>query len=161
MQLPVAVQKNLTVKIIGDGPYRPELETLAHSSPLTCRIDFLGEQTPEQIRQTFSKTSIVVNPSHSEGLPRVVLEAAAAGLPIIASAVGGTAEILPPGTGILVPPQNIPQLTAAILSLIEQPKLRQTMGQHVQQHVAEHFTWPKLAQAYIQLFKSLLPRQTV
>ncbi len=82
-----------TLLVVGDGPERRRLETQANDAGIRAR--FLGEQDEHGVIEALSIADAFVNPSYSEGLPTSVLEAAAMGLPIAATDVGGTKEILP------------------------------------------------------------------
>ena len=98
-----------------------------------------------------------VNPSHSEGLPRSVLEAAAAGLPIVASDVGGTREIIQDQkTGLLVPAHDFKALKKALKTLIENPALAQKLGQNAQNHIRDHFNWANIKASYVALFEKVV-----
>jgi len=84
---------------------------------------------------------MVVLPSWREGFPRVVLEAAAAGKPVITTDVTGCRDsIIPDTTGLLVPPRDSTALIAAIRKLYENSDLRETMGQHAALHVRQEFS---------------------
>jgi glycosyltransferase involved in cell wall biosynthesis len=102
--------------IAGDGPLRQKLETEAHTLGLeeTCR--FLGD-VPE-IETVFAAADVTVLPSVFEGMPNAVLEAMAMGCPVIATAVGGSAELVRHGeTGFLVPPADTTALAGALVDL--------------------------------------------
>ena len=148
--------KNIIVNIVGDGTYRPALERITHELKLDDNVRFLGEMTKEQVREILWQTDIFINPSHSEGLPRSVLEAAAAGLPIIATDVGGTREILPTKDhGLLVPMQNQDKFADALMLLINDKNLRKKLGANAQSYVKENFDWDKITEQYIEMMEQL------
>lgn len=131
---------DLRINIIGDGPYRRKLEQLAEELNLKEQVIFWGELNLEEIRLIFSRTTVFVNPSYSEGLPRSVLEAGAAGLPIAASDVGGTKEILiDENHGLLFPPGQIELLAEKIKILLNDQSKRQRIGKNVKNHIRLNF----------------------
>ena len=130
--------------IVGDGPYRDELEALA------CEVDssnivFAGEQRPENIPGILQGTDIFVNPSYSEGLPTSVLEACAAGCAVVATDVGGTDEIVLDGsTGFLVKPGDQQGLTDKINYLLENKPVRDALGKNAKAYVMDNFSWDQI-----------------
>lgn len=96
---------DVTVVIIGDGPHREALEK--HSQQSDADVRFLGAQDQEEIIQALRASDVFVNPSYAEGLPTSVLEAAAVGVPVVATDVGGTRDITQRG---LVKPGDVKQL---------------------------------------------------
>jgi len=118
----------ITLVFIGDGPERACLELAARDLGLKDSTRFLG--FCNDIPAVMAALDILALPSHSEVLPLAIMEAMSAGLPIIATAVGGTAELVDDGiTGILVPPNVGDALAEALVSLSEDPILRVRMGQ--------------------------------
>jgi glycosyltransferase involved in cell wall biosynthesis len=103
--------RECALAIVGDGPERGKLELQAR--PLGDRVTFLGQRL--DIETLMASADLLVLPSRTEGLPVVVLEAMAAGLPVVATSVGGIPEAVVDGeTGLLVPPENPVALAAAI-----------------------------------------------
>jgi glycosyltransferase involved in cell wall biosynthesis len=132
---------NVQLLIVGDGPYRGELEALARQVN-TSNIVFLGEQRPENIPSILKGTDIFVNPSYSEGLPTSVLEACAAGCAVVATDVGGTDEIILDGsTGFLVKPGDQQGLTEKVNFLLENKSMRDTLGKNAKAYVMDNFSW--------------------
>ncbi|MGQ9730197.1 MAG: glycosyltransferase [Candidatus Zipacnadales bacterium] len=100
---------------------------------------------------------LYVQPSLTEGLPLAVVEAAAAGLPIIATEVGGIPEIITHDhDGLLVPPGNSQALAEAIQRLIDNPDQARKLGENARRTAFERFSAEKMAQAYLELYKALL-----
>jgi glycosyltransferase involved in cell wall biosynthesis len=108
--------------IAGDGPERVPLEALARSLNLLPRVHFAGA-VPEAM-DLIARAAILVQPSRREALGTALLEAMALGVPVIASATGGPAELLADGHGVLVPPGDAARLAAAISELLADPALR-------------------------------------
>ncbi len=117
----------IQVVIVGDGTLRDRLQRLAGSLPISSPVTFLGLRTDvPRVLRTFD---IFVLPSLSEGMPNVLLQAMAAGLPCIATAVGGTPELIRHGeTGLLVPSEDPAALAEAVLSLAESVSLRRKLA---------------------------------
>jgi len=136
--------------IVGDGSYRPELERLAQKTD-KGNIIFLGQKTRGEIAEILSTSDIFVNPSYSEGLPTSVLEAGAAGLPIVATDVGGTREIIEDGkSGFLISPTNTRVLKETICQLVRNKQLRESSGRNIRQFVKKNFDWDEIADKWIK-----------
>ena len=147
----------LRLVIVGDGPLRGDLEQqiTAHGLEQVVRLDHaFGDARP-----LYPGFDLVVQASDSESLPNAVLEAAAAGLPIVATAVGGTPEILEDGlSGLLVPPRDPAALSAAIEGLAADPAARSRLGAAASIR-ARAFTPDVLAEATLSLYGSLTRRE--
>ncbi len=105
---------------------------------------------------------LFVLPSYTEGLPNVVLEACAAGVPVVATEVGGTPEVIEHGTsGLLVPPGNPDALAYAILDAIECEDRLRDMGFNGRQRVLEAFTFPAQVEEYLKLLAKLVPTKSL
>jgi glycosyltransferase involved in cell wall biosynthesis len=100
---------------------------------------------------------LLVLPSYSEGLPNIVLEACAAGVPVVATTAGGTPEILADGAGILVPPGNSEALADGIIGALDRGALLKELGEAGRRRVAERFTFAAQAALYQELFAELCP----
>ncbi len=108
--------------LAGEGPERRSLEDVAKGLGLETRVRFLGQR--EDIPDLLACCDVFVLPSLYEGLPLSVLEAMAAGKPVVATRIGGTAEAVVHGvTGMLVPPENPRELAAAIRTLLADSSL--------------------------------------
>jgi glycosyltransferase involved in cell wall biosynthesis len=116
----------LSVTVAGDGPLRGALERQAATLP-SGMVRFLGET--HDVNVLLAESDVLVLSSDHEGTPNVLLEAACAGLPVVATAVGGVPDIVGDGTtGILVPPDDPAALASALARLAGDPKLRRRMG---------------------------------
>lgn len=128
-----------TIVFVGDGPSRPALEAQARGHNSAENTIFIGDCAT--IPQLLPAFDMLVLPSLQEGMPNVALEAMAAGLPVIATAVGGTPEVVVPNkTGLLVPSKNPTALANAIIQLLADPTLAQQMGRNGRQRVAQKFS---------------------
>jgi glycosyltransferase involved in cell wall biosynthesis len=141
--------------IVGDGPLRPEVEAeLAHLG-LANAVRLLGERT--DVPELLAGSDLFVLSSASEGLPLSVEEAMAAGLPVVASAVGGVPELVLEGeTGYLVPPGQPGRLAAALGSLLADPELRRRMGSSGRARAEERFDLAAFRRAHVDLYEQLL-----
>jgi glycosyltransferase involved in cell wall biosynthesis len=126
--------------LVGSGPLEDELKALVNDLGLVQKVIFAGRITYDQVPAFLAASDLLVLPSLNEGLPRVVLEAMAMGLPVVASRVGGIPELVRDGeTGLLVPPRNEEALGKALVSLLADPASRRAMGNHARQHVQSEY----------------------
>jgi glycosyltransferase involved in cell wall biosynthesis len=145
--------------IVGDGPYRAELEKLAQQTDCHSSILFLGQRNQDEVIDTLSATDVFVNPSYSEGLPTSVMEAASIGLPIVATGVGGTREIIEDGkTGFLIKAGDAEQLEHKLLGLLTNTDLREELGRNARIFVKQNFGWDEITERYVKLYASLMER---
>ena len=143
------------VAIFGEGVLRPELERRIAQLGLTGRVVMPGFTS--QLDSLIAAADIVVLPSFTEGLPNVALEASAAGVPVVATAVGGTPEVISDGeTGFLVPPGEPEQLAAKVSELLRDGSLRSRFGSAGRARMQNLFTFESQADAYLKLFDELL-----
>ncbi len=141
--------------LCGEGPMRPALERRVAELGLQGRLVLAGFRT--DLERLMPGWDLAVLSSHTEGLPVFVLEAQAAGLPVVATAVGGTPEVVEDGaTGYLVPPASPAALAARIGELLDDEGLRRRMGARGKQRVREEFTFAAQAEQYERLFARLL-----
>jgi len=115
--------------VAGDGPSRPEMERRAAERGIEGAVDFLGEvPNGPALWELYRQSNVFLHVSLTEGLPQVLFEAQAAGLPIVATAVGGVPAALGHGaTGLLVPPRDVPAAIAATERLAADVRLRQQL----------------------------------
>jgi glycosyltransferase involved in cell wall biosynthesis len=141
--------------IVGDGEERPALEDLIAAQNLADRVKLPGFRP--DIPQVLGAMDIFAFPSLSEGLPRAVMEAMAAGLPCVATAAGGTAEAVVHGqTGYVVPVADAAGFKAALLRLINDEELRSRLGAAGRQRAFTLFNPARLAAQYQELYLSVL-----
>lgn len=118
---------DLRLRLVGDGPARTRLEALA--APLGARMIFSGALGQGEVAEALARADMLVLASFAEGVPVVLMEAMAARLPVIASRVGGVAELVEDGvSGLLVAPSDVDGLATAIARLAANRTLRSTMG---------------------------------
>ncbi len=126
--------------VVGDGPARAALERAAAAGGLGGRVRFTGYRSQDQVAAHLAEAGIFVLASFAEGVPVVLMEAMAGRLPVIATRVGGVAELVEDGvSGLLVAPSDAGGLAAAIARLAADPALRARMGEAGRAKVAAEF----------------------
>jgi glycosyltransferase involved in cell wall biosynthesis len=151
------------LSIVGKGVEESRLKRFCKEYGLERRIDFLGWQTPDQIKDLYFHSDIFVLPSviasngDRDGIPNVVLEAMAAGIPVISTSVSGIPEVIENGVnGLLVPERNNEQLTRAIDILISERELRNTLVENAYKTVKNRFDNSRCCRLLLQLFENVL-----
>jgi glycosyltransferase involved in cell wall biosynthesis len=141
---------------IGDGPLRAEWEALANRLGIRRSVVFTG--TRNDMPEVYASLDVVVLPSVDEGTPMSVLEAMAAGRPVVASRVGGVPDLIVPGvTGLLIDSGDSEALSTAIVQLLEDPALAHRLGENGRLQVARRFSSRAMAKSYIALYKRAMP----
>lgn len=143
--------------IVGDGEERNFLEQFALELKINSRIIFTGQIPSYEVRQYLRASDIFVLNSTYEGLPHIVLEAMSSGIPVIATDVGGTGEIVQNGVnGILIPPRNNDALKTAIVELIQNPDKRKQFAEAGYKTIEEKFRWENLVKSTEKLLLSVI-----
>jgi glycosyltransferase involved in cell wall biosynthesis len=128
--------------LAGDGPQLPEYREQAAALGLTDRITFHGWMTREQVRPLFDSADLLVLPSRYEGMPIVVLEAMGCGLPVVATDIPGTRELIAEGeTGLLVKPEDAADLAGALHRLLSDPAERLRIGAKARADAEARWSW--------------------
>lgn len=141
--------------VFGEGFLRPELESRIASAGLEGRFFLPGFRT--DLQSILNEIDIFMLPSFTEGLPNVALEAFAAGKPIVASAVGGTPEVVQDGiSGFLTHPDDHDLMAQRLLLLIRDPERRKRMGEAGRTHVLREFGFDKQTELYEKLYRDLV-----
>jgi glycosyltransferase involved in cell wall biosynthesis len=147
----------LRLAVVGDGEHRPVLEDLVAELGLEDAVKFVGYV--RDVAPVAAATDIAVLSSRSdEGTPVSLIEAGAAGVPAVATRIGGVAEVVTPETGIVVPPQDEQALADAIASLADDPERRKLMGRRAKAHVLERYAVERLISDIDVLYTELLER---
>ena len=148
-------RQSMHLLMVGDGPLQAEIIQWTQQHHLAHCIHLAGFQN--DIAGFYQAADCLVLPSHWEGMPNVVLEAMAAGLPVIATDVEGSCEIVEhKKTGLLVPPNNIQALTEAIINQAENLNLMREYADLAQHIVVKEFTHEAVVRKYTDLYQSLL-----
>lgn len=155
-RLIVRARDRIGIVLIGEGPDRRMLEALVRASGLESSVVFAGFRT--DVDRLIPCADVLVQASHTEGLPNVVLEACAAGLPVVATDVGGTSEIIEDGVnGFLVPAAVPSALAQRVIDIVRSPDLGREMGQRGRHLVRAQFSFARQAAQYQDLFVTVAP----
>jgi glycosyltransferase involved in cell wall biosynthesis len=140
--------------LFGDGPLRAELARQLAARGLEENFILAGFRA--DLERDLPHLDLLALPSFTEGLPVILLEACAAALPVVATAVGGIPEVVQDGvTGYLVPPKNPGLLARRILDVLASEADRRAMGERGRQRIQEHFTFEAQSLQYQRLFTRL------
>lgn len=144
---------NTRLVFVGEGPEKAEVERAAHKLGIADKTLFAG--LTSEVERYLSGADVFVLSSAFEGLPLSILEAYAAGLPVISTKVGGVQDILADGVnGFLVPPNDEAAMTNAILKVYENPELRDKMS-GTNRAAAQGFDIKRIADQYTKLYYSV------
>lgn len=148
---------SLRLLLVGEGPQRDMLRHAAEKSPASGRITFLGQR--KDVRQLLPGFDMYINSSITEGISVTILEAMAAGLPVIATNVGGNGEVVDvEHTGLLVGARRPQELAKAMLSLAGDPQRRQAMSRAARRRLEESFTLQAMLSRYTQAYGGAFAR---
>lgn len=141
--------------LVGDGAYLEDSKTLVKDLGIDKKVKFWGFR--DNIAEIMAQSDIFTLISHWEGLPRTIIEAMRAGLPIVASAVGGVTElVIEQTTGYCIPRGNIDLLRDRLRRLINDHHLRQTMGNKARERYEQEFTFNHMLQQTTQIYHEVL-----
>jgi glycosyltransferase involved in cell wall biosynthesis len=139
--------------IVGDGPEREALRAVIRDAKVERYVRLTG--TRSDVARLLPAFDAFALPSRTEGLPLVLLEAMASGLPVVATSVGGIPDLVASGvTGLLVPPSDISAMRGALFSLAENPALAHDLGGAAQQRVLALHSVDAMAKAYGLLYQA-------
>ena len=149
------ISPQIKLILVGGGEEEGNLKKSAIKKGVKNDVIFLGQRS--DVNQILKAFDIFVFPSLTEGLPLVVIEAMATGLPIVASHVGGIPELVVNGeTGFLVSPASKEEIKEAIIKLLNNPELRKEMGQIARKRFETHFSLPQMVQKYIEVYEEVV-----
>ena len=146
---------NCELRLAGDGSMRADLEAMARNLGIADKVTFLGFINEAQIAQELQLADIFVLTSYVEGVPVSAMEAMAVGVPVVATNVGGTSELIQDGvSGLLVRPSDTETIYASIRKLIENPDLRSQIAKNGRLIVEKEFDsepeFAKLSQYFLE-----------
>ena len=144
--------------LVGDGPFRAELETQAQDLGLGDHIRFLGDR--RDITAILASLDLTVLPSSSESLSNSIIESMAAGVPVVANRVGGNIELLGSDRGTLVTANDDEALAMAIESLLRDEAKRKALGQQAKAFAQANFTIDRMRHDHEALYTALLERKS-
>ncbi|HXT22244.1 MAG TPA: glycosyltransferase family 4 protein [Thermoanaerobaculia bacterium] len=142
--------------IVGDGEQGKRIAAAVRARGLTAHVDLAGVLPRAGAVARLAEADVFCLPSTYEGLPLAILEAMAAGLPVVATAVSGNPEAVEDGvTGLLVPPESASALAEALIALLADPERRRRMGEAGRARVAERFGIDRIAAEHLALLRRL------
>jgi colanic acid/amylovoran biosynthesis glycosyltransferase len=154
---------NIVYKIAGDGPLRSQLEHLIEALEVENNIKLLGWQTQLDIARLILESNIMIAPSvtsaegDQEGIPVILMEALATGLPVITTKHSGISELVQDGkSGFLVPERDVDSLVKKIEYLIEHPEIWPGLGRTGRKYVDANYNIEKLNDNLVEIYKGLI-----
>lgn len=139
--------------LVGDGPFRAELEKLAADLGVQRQVRFLGDR--RDITAILASMDISVVASASESLSNVMLESMAAGVPVVATSVGGNLELAGNDRALLIPPNNDEALADAVARLLIDENLRRDLATRARRFAEENFSVDRIRDQYCELYSEL------
>jgi glycosyltransferase involved in cell wall biosynthesis len=140
---------------VGDGPLRADMESLAEKQGLSGRVHFLGQRT--DVDRLLARAQISLLATNWEGFPLSILEAMRAGLPVVASDVGGVSEAVQDGeTGYVVPRADVHRLRNRLEGLLRSADLRGRLGAAGRARYEQHFTLDHMVEETLEVYQSVL-----
>jgi len=147
----VARARAVALVIVGDGTERSTLEDLASQLGIRAITHFLGQRN--DARDWLATADVYVNSSISEGVSLTILEAMAAGLPVVATRVGGTPEVINEACGRLVPARNPSALAIAVRELAAAPETRAALGSAARRRLEDRFALDRMVHDYLDVYR--------
>jgi glycosyltransferase involved in cell wall biosynthesis len=142
----LAVEQDISLALVGEGPLRGELEAYLKQYP-SCRVELRGAVAPERVPAEMRRGKVFVLNSSYEGLPHVVLEAQAAGVPVVATRAGGTPECIEDGvTGRLVKAGDRDELKQTLSSLLNDSEQRAALVQAALERLQRDFNFEQMVE---------------
>jgi len=149
--------KDMTLTLIGEGSRLEQYKASVANFGLKDRVEFTGWLSNREIQKLVPQSNLGLFPSRIESFGLSVVEAMAAGLPIVAASGGAIPENVKEGvTGMLVPINNVDALTKAIISSLENPQRAESLAKAAKTEVQKKFIWDKTADSMINLYHSTL-----
>ncbi len=147
------VDGNWILQLVGDGPLLKQVQTLTCEMKLEGKVQFLGERA--DVVDSLARADIFILASRWEGLPRVILEAMRAGLPVVATNVGGVGEMVDDGvTGFLTPPGDFVRLRDRIQTLIDSAPLRAALGASARRRFERDFRIETCVRKIVSVYRA-------
>jgi glycosyltransferase involved in cell wall biosynthesis len=147
-------QLNWVLFIVGDGPQKENLMEQTKKMGIDDKVIFFGQLERSVLLGILKVADIVVNPSYTEGLPTVIVEAAKCGKAIVATDVGGTKEIIEDGkSGVLINPKDSLMLSEKLEMLINDSSLRKKLGETAKKNTKNKFDWETSIRDYINILR--------
>jgi glycosyltransferase involved in cell wall biosynthesis len=155
---PAVLQRHPAARFVLAGG-APPADVAAQAEPLGAAVQFPGFVRGADKVRWLQEAALLALPSYAEGLPVAVLEAMAAGLPVVTTPVGGVPDIFRDGVnGLLTPPGDLPALADALSRLLADADLRQSMGRHNRQQALQQFAVPQYVQCLLEVYYQVVGR---
>lgn len=149
------IRPDLHLLVVGDGPQRSRLERYSHVIEIEDHVHFLGHRT--DVPALMPHFDVLLQASGYEGLPNSVMEAMAAGVPVVATDISGNRDlVIDNETGFLVPLADRGEFAKRIQQILNDSELAEKLGQASKQRIAEHFSIEKMVHAHTALYQELL-----
>lgn len=147
----------LELRLVGGGTQTEELKSLANKLGISCCVNFVGQVPHSEVPQELAKLDIYVALSRNESFGVAIIEAGAAGRPVVVSDAGGLPEVTVEGkTGFVVLRENPQAAAAAIEKLVLDAELRHRMGAAGQKHVADHYSWDACIETMLGVYQKTI-----
>lgn len=148
-----ALPTGASLVVVGDGPQREALEALVARSPARDRIHLVGFMPHHRIPAFLAHADVLVLPSAYEELASILVEAMAAGLPVVATRVGGTPDVVTDGvTGLLAPPGDVAAIAGALTRILRDGELAARLAAAGRRHADGHHSWQALAERVLGIY---------
>ena len=149
----------ITLRLVGGGAQTRALQSLAERLGIAARVTFVGRVPHSEVPGELAKLDIYVALSRQESFGVAVLEAGAAGRPIVVSDASGLAEVVQHGTtGLVVPRENPAAAAAALFDLVSDPPKRLALGEAGRKHVRDNYAWEPCVQAMLQAYEQTIQK---
>ena len=142
-----STEKKVKLVVVGDGPYREQLETITREYKVADMVEFVGQKNKKEIVPFYQNADLFILPSAKEGMPNVVLEAMACGLPIIMTPCEGSKELVQDNGYILL----TSEMGEKIQQLLRNKEMLQNLGHNSRRIVEEQFCWGHVVENYLTL----------
>jgi len=158
--------KDIIYRIVGDGPLKDKLMSLAEELGIEDCVEFMGNVEDEELLKLYKESHIFILPSvtasdgDQEGIPVVLMEAQAMGLPVISTYHSGIPEVVIDGkSGFLVPEKDVDALAEKMEFLVEHPELWSEMGRHGREFVEKHYDIRRLNKRLVEIYQNLIRKE--
>ena len=145
------------LQIAGTGPDRDDLVALARRLGVGDQVDLIGRVEPDEVPRLLARSTALVMPSRYEGLPLVALEAAWSARPVVAMAGPGLGEaVVDGGTGLLVPPGDVPGLARSLAEVLGSRERATSMGRAARLRMEQHWSIGATVDAYEAIYRAVV-----
>jgi len=147
---------SLKLYIVGDGPIKKDLETLVRRMGLIGSVEFKGVVIGEKLLKLYQNAELFVVPSYYEGLPTVLLEAMACGIPVIATQISGNTDVIANNrNGLLIPSGNPEIMANTIQKVLLDDSLRSKLGLEARATILKRFDWDIIYSKFLSLYNDI------